>query len=342
MPGYEAAWAALNARLRSVEADGGGLPGALAGLEHHQRESGFIRDDLHQVMRFTFREAGSRSHSFRVQFNPRRRLRFKGAGRPLAPGVDLVNGGCFLCKENIRWLQEEAEFGYRVDVGGAVFLAWMNPFPLLPNHVVIAAGEHVPQEWSVTRKDGTDIARIIADLADLALRMPEHVGFYNGVAAGASIPGHLHYQFCHRPAEDPVFPLESWVAAQMPAASTFAVIEDYPVPVVCWRGAPAEVVPSAVGWLAHWAARNRDRRETISANIIAAAEVPGTIAVYFVPRDRARSRWGGSDGAAGGLEILGEFVFSTEAEAELLAGGGVDYAYLREALRRVRTPLFAA
>lgn len=340
MPGYEAAWSALNARLRSVEADGGGLCGALAALEEHQRATGFIRDDLHAVERYTFPEAGSRSHSFRVQFNPRRRLRFLGAGRPPAPGMTLVNEGCFLCRENIRWHQEEAEFGYGIAVSGAGFLAWMNPFPVLPNHVVVTAREHVPQDWSVSRAEGAELARIVSDLAELADRMRGHIGFYNGVGAGASIPNHLHYQFCRRPKDDPVFPLESWIAAQTPALSPFAVIEDYPVPVACWRGAPADVVPSAVAWLTDWAARNRDRRESLSANFIAAADALGSLALYFIPRDRARSRWGGSNGAAGGLEILGEFVFSTEEEARMLAEGTVDYAYLHDALGRVRAPLF--
>ena len=86
----------------------------------------------------------------------------------------------------------------------------MNPFPLLPNHVVFASKSHIPQEFSLLdqKRDAKKLEDVLRDLCQLALRLPNHVGFYNGVGAGASIPGHFHFQFFHRAPDFPSFPIE--------------------------------------------------------------------------------------------------------------------------------------
>ena len=43
---YEPSWANLNRKLRQSADDSNGLASALFDLENHQRESGFIKDDL--------------------------------------------------------------------------------------------------------------------------------------------------------------------------------------------------------------------------------------------------------------------------------------------------------
>ena len=107
--GYDLDWSELNARLRETETGIGGLTAAFAELEIHQRETGFIKDDLSGVERHVFRHPDNPDRFFRVQYNPKRALRFDGSrvGTPPA-GVDHVNGGCFLCRENIRWQQRHA------------------------------------------------------------------------------------------------------------------------------------------------------------------------------------------------------------------------------------------
>ena len=208
---YDLAWSEFNARLRETETGIGGLTAALAELEIHQRETGFIKDDLTGVERHVFRHPDDSNRFFRVQYNAKRLLRFNGSGVATPPaGVDHINDGCFLCRENIRWQQQHAQVGFEIRMTGDEYHAWMNPFPLLPNHVVIAADEHVTQEWDMDGTGGADLNCLLFDLCDTAKRMPGHVGFYNGVDAGASIPEHLHFQFFRRPDEDPVFPLESW------------------------------------------------------------------------------------------------------------------------------------
>jgi diadenosine tetraphosphate (Ap4A) HIT family hydrolase len=337
---YDLAWSDLNTRLRETETGTGGLTAVLAELEVHQRETGFIKDDLASVARHVFRHPDDPDRFFRVQYNPNRALRFDGSGISTPPaGVAHVNGGCFLCRENVRWQQQHAQVGFEITLTGDKYHAWMNPFPLLPNHVVVAAHEHVSQEWDMRGAGGVDLARLLMDLCGTAMRIPGHVGFYNGVDAGASIPGHLHFQFFRRPEEDPVFPLESW-AFEAPSIDDMpAWARDFPLPVARWQGGVGEVVGKATAWVRRWADANRNRIDSLSSNFIAAADGhEGAVSLYFAPRDRAKPRWNGVDGLVGGLEILGELVLSSDDNRKLLDSGAIDYFYVENALASVRAP----
>ena len=338
---YDLKWSELNARLRETEAGNGGLTAVLAELESHQRETGFIKDDLSGVKRLVFRHPDEPGRFFRVQYNPKRAVRLVGAGVATPPvGVDRVNGGCFLCRANIRWQQQHAQVGFEIRMTGDEYHALMNPFPLMPNHVVIAADEHVTQEWDMGGTGGVDLARLLFDLCDTAKRMPGHVGFYNGVGAGASIPGHLHFQFFRRPEEDPVFPLESRVFEAPSSDDMPAWARDYPLAVARWQGDVDEVVHRATTWLRLWIDGNRDRVDRLSSNFIAAADgQEGEMSLYFAPRDRAKPIWDGVAELVGGLEILGELVFSSDDKRKLLETGAVDYFFVENALASVR-PLF--
>jgi diadenosine tetraphosphate (Ap4A) HIT family hydrolase len=335
---FENAWYDLNLRLRDLELDAG-LAAALLELETHHLNSGFIEDTLNQIERHTFYNPDDPTRYFHVQYNPRRALRFAGAGRNGTPSAPRQNG-CFLCRDNIEWQQQGAQLGYRVETGGRAYFALTNPFPILPGHIVIASTEHRTQEWRFHDDDGLDVAELIDDLVRLADRMPGHLGFYNGVDAGSSIPGHLHYQFVMRPNEEITFPLE--VAAQPigngGGGTGFA--EHYPLAAVVWKGSVADVVARASDWMARWGERNRTRLDQLSANFIASRDSgDDELALYFVPRDRAKQRADGFSNIAGGLEALGEIVLSSPEEKALLHNGSIDYSKLEAALATLRTPL---
>jgi len=338
---YDLTWSELNARLRETEAGAGGLTAVLAELEVHQRETGFIKDDLSGVERHVFRHPDAPRRFFRVQYNPKRAQRFNGAGTVTPPaGVDQVNDGCFLCRENIRWQQQHAQVGFEIRTTGDRYHALMNPFPLLPNHVVIAADEHVTQEWDMGGASGVDLTSLLFDLCDMARRMPGHVGFYNGVDAGASIPAHLHFQFFRRLDEDPLFPLESWAFEAHSSDDTPALARDYPLAVARWQGDVGEVVDRATARVRQWVDGNRDRIDRLSSNFIAAADgQEGAVSLYFASRDRAKPRWNGVTEFVGGVEILGELVLSSDDQRKLLDTGAIDYFYIENALAGVR-PLF--
>ena len=336
---YNAAWAKLNSALRDAEA-AEGLAGAMASLEENQRQTGFIKDHLTGVERFVYRHPDDASLFFSVQFNAKRMARFNGAAVTIPPdGEEIMNAGCFLCKENVIWQQQGAEMGYELQLDGATFHAWMNPFPLMPCHLVVASAEHETQEWAYAQGGGIEIGRLVRDLLSLASRVPEYVGFYNGVNAGASIAGHLHYQFFRRPLDLPVFPLESRLLETPGRGDSPVIVTDYPLPVVKWSGKPNVVGNAAVRWIDGWAERNAERMHSLSANIIVSAAGDGGVTLYFVPRDRARACGEGMSGLTGGLEVLGEVVFSTNQERHLIDSGAIDYFFLENILHSVKTPL---
>jgi len=350
---YNRSWSELNERLREAET-GGGLTAALAELERHQRENGFIRDDLADLQRYAYPHPEDPARCFRVQYNPKRALRFSGAGLSTPPDdAQNLNNGCFLCRENIRWQQHQMQVGFEVNLTGDVYNALMNPFPLFPNHVVFAAAEHIPQAWDAEDRKpgfglfghrspgGRKLPALLRDLCELASRLPGHVAFYNGVDAGASIPGHLHFQVMRRLYTDPLFPLEQQTFHLPREDGGPEMVVDYPVEVALWRGPVARVAPDASAWVKIWAERNHARIDMLSSNFIAAGHAgDGDIALYFIPRLRERARWNGNHGLVGGLELLGELVLSTDDERSLLDHGLIDYGFVENALRSVRTPMF--
>ena len=96
------------------------------------------------MRRYHFVHPEDPTRSFSAQYNPVRALRFEGAG---TPGTGAIHDGCFLCRDNIQWQQGGVEMGCEIDVDSTPYIAWMNPYPLMPLHCVIASSDHIPQAW---------------------------------------------------------------------------------------------------------------------------------------------------------------------------------------------------
>lgn len=335
---YAERWTDLNRRLRHIERHDGGLGAALEALKTHQLEQGFIKDDLHLMRRYRYAHPRDPSRFFLVQFNPVRALRFQGSGRKTPPvGVAVPYDGCFLCPENVLWQQAGAEMGYEIDVDSARYIAWMNAYPLMPVHCVVATADHIPQAWC---RNGEmigcmSIDKILDDLVDLSRRLPGYVGFYNGQGAGASIPGHFHFQFFKRPQAGILFPLE--ITARESGIESHGTIDDYPLAVEYWRGDPGSVTGAACAWIRDWLGRNRHQHPLISANIVATFDdIENTSCLFFVPRHQQRMQSPEMSGTIGGVEILGELVFSSDEEGRRLERGDVDYHTIERILSAVR------
>ncbi|MDH3714183.1 MAG: DUF4922 domain-containing protein [Gammaproteobacteria bacterium] len=326
---YETLWASLNQRLGAIETQHG-LGAALQALHNQQCAAGFVRDDLGALNRFRFDHPHDEGRFFSVQYNPRRAQRYAGAGRSEPPqGWESVNGGCFLCRDNIAWQQCGIELGYDIRTGGNDYFAVMNPYPLMPCHTVLVAQQHVPQAWLFSNPP-CDMRRTVHDLLSLAERLPGFVGFYNGQGAGASISGHLHFQFFRRPEGYGLFALES--------ATRLPVNPGYPLNALHWRGDAQQVADQASDWLSRWVERLPPGAQP-SANIIATVAEPASqVQVFVVPRDQQRTHAPGMSGAVGGLEVLGELVFSTEQEWDQLQRRQIDYFTIENMLSAVSVP----
>ena len=91
--------------------------------------------------------------------------------------------GCFLCKEYRPPEQTHLRFEGRK---GREYRIQVNPYPIFPNHLVIARDRHVDQS----------IWHCYVDMLDLARDLKGYTIFYNGPKSGASKPDHMHFQAC--------------------------------------------------------------------------------------------------------------------------------------------------
>lgn len=107
-----------------------------------------------------------------LQHNPHRAV----SAASKVDAQSIAQRRCFLCKEN----RPDEQFA--VDLGDYEVL--VNPFPIFPEHLTIAAKEHVAQTIDSRVKDIVEISRV----------MPGRTVFYNGARCGASAPDHLHFQ----------------------------------------------------------------------------------------------------------------------------------------------------
>jgi diadenosine tetraphosphate (Ap4A) HIT family hydrolase len=338
---YDATWADLNSHLKLCEQSEGTLTSALLELEAHQKRAGFIQDALNDVERYNYVHPEFPFRYFQVQYNPRRALRFKGSGINLPPEeITSVNNGCFLCRENIQWQQQGKEMGYEIEVRGTDYYAFMNPFPLLPCHVVITTRDHVSQEWELHPEGKLSLESLVGNLVELALRMPGFIGFYNGINAGASIPGHMHYQFCMRPDEMTHFPLEQ-AERDFTHYDHTGIAKHYPLAVAIWQGTAEQVVNECIDWVRHWAEHNAAHLDQLTSNLIVTTDPQSLeLSLYFAPRHRDRAKSAHMSGLIGGLEVLGELVLSTEEERFAIEHGKLNYPEIVRIYDDVYTPFF--
>ena len=313
---YETEWAKLNDKLREIERSHGSLTAALSELETHQRESGFIKDDLRGIERVVFSHPERKNHTLRAQINPRRAKRHDGSGSPILPNHhEFRNDGCFLCAENIKWQQKQRQIGFEITASRGEYNALMNPFPLLPNHVVFASSFHIPQEFSLLgqKREAKSLEDVLRDLCQLALRLPNHIGFYNGVGPGASIPGHFHFQFFNRAPDFPSFPIEERDFTTAKNVEDPELIVDYPIKVLRWQGNLEKVVSNAVLWISKWIKSKAELSALLSTNFITTVGPShDEITLYFVPRDKSKQIWNGNRGIVGGQELLGDLDMASE------------------------------
>ena len=339
---YDLSWTSLNTKLRGSEDLGGELSAALIGLEKHQKESGFIVDDLREIQRFVFKHP-TKDYSFRVQLNPKRAKRHDGKGILQPPRNEtFLNDGCFLCRKNIEWQQEGRQVGFEIKTRNSDYNALMNPFPLMPNHVVLAAQDHIPQEVKLLSENqhGKGLEELLEDLCELACRLPKHVGFYNGVGAGASIASHFHFQFFRRLPDIPNFPIEERSFTFSKDGRYPEFILDYPIHVLRWRGSTSEVASKASAWIKQTIKESKIGKHRHTSNFIAtSSKFAESVTLYFIPRDKEKQFWNGNKGIVGGLEILGELVMASDDERTLVGKGNLDYFFINNALSNVSTQL---
>ena len=113
----------------------------------------------------------------KLQFNPARMI--SSAAR--LSKADIAARRCFLCRDNRPPEQIMMKFEGRK---GKKYHILVNPYPIFPDHLVIAAARHTDQS----------IWHRYIDMLDLAGKYEDFTFFYNGPRSGASAPDHHHFQ----------------------------------------------------------------------------------------------------------------------------------------------------
>ncbi len=123
------------------------------------------------------REIETGGLTVRLQFNPARII---SSAAKLDKAV-IASRRCFLCRENRPAEQSMLKFEGRK---GKKYHILVNPYPIFPDHLVIAAVRHTDQS----------IWHRYIDMLDLARKYDDFTFFYNGPKSGASAPDHHHFQ----------------------------------------------------------------------------------------------------------------------------------------------------
>ena len=142
----------------------------------------------------------------KLQFNPARMI----SSAAKLTKADIAKRKCFLCRENRPPEQIMLKFEGRK---GKKYHILVNPYPIFPDHLVVAASGHVDQS----------ILHRYVDMLDLARKYDSYTFFYNGPHSGASAPDHHHFQA----APDGLIPLVNDVDRYLDAccAAQTAVLE---------------------------------------------------------------------------------------------------------------------
>ena len=113
----------------------------------------------------------------KLQFNPARMI----SSAAKLSKEDIARRRCFLCVNNRpaeqEWLKYTPESGNEYHI-------LVNPYPIFPEHLVVALSEHADQ----------GIGGRYEDMLQMAKSYPDMTFFYNGPCCGASAPDHHHFQ----------------------------------------------------------------------------------------------------------------------------------------------------
>ena len=134
-------------------------------------------DNFRALKNVRVREMEVGGLTVKLQFNPARMV----SSAAKLSKEDIARRRCFLCQENRPAEQILLKFDGRK---GKKYHILVNPYPIFPDHLVIAKNRHVEQS----------ILHRYVDMLDMAKKYSTYTFFYNGPRSGASAPDHHHFQ----------------------------------------------------------------------------------------------------------------------------------------------------
>lgn len=134
-------------------------------------------DNFRALKNVRLRDMDAGGLGVKLQFNPARMV----SSAAKLSKADIAKRRCFLCRENRPPEQIMLKFEGRKSKKYHILV---NPYPIFPDHLVIAADRHTDQS----------ILMRYVDMLDLARKYDSYTFFYNGPRSGASAPDHHHFQ----------------------------------------------------------------------------------------------------------------------------------------------------
>ena len=162
-------------------------------------------DNFRALKNVRVREVEIGGLKVKLQFNPARMI----SSAAKLTKEDIAKRKCFLCRENRSPEQIMLKFEGRK---GKKYHILVNPYPIFPDHLVIAMDRHVDQS----------IWHRYIDMLDLARKYSDFSFFYNGPYCGASAPDHHHFQG----APKGLMPLENDVDAKLDSLQQITSVQD--------------------------------------------------------------------------------------------------------------------
>lgn len=156
-------------------------------------------DNFRALKNVRVREIETGGLDVKLQFNPARMI----SSAAKLTKEDIARRKCFLCRENRPEEQRMIKFEGRK---GKKYHILVNPYPIFPDHLVIAMNRHIEQS----------IWNRYVDMLDLSVKFQNYTFFYNGPRSGASAPDHHHFQG----APSGLMPLENDVDALISESSS--------------------------------------------------------------------------------------------------------------------------
>ena len=134
-------------------------------------------DNFRALKNVQVREVEVGGLKVKLQFNPARMI----SSAAKLSKEEIAARRCFLCRDNRPAEQIMLKFDGRK---GKRYHILVNPYPIFPDHLVIAMNRHTDQS----------IWKRYVDMLDLARKYDGFTFFYNGPKSGASAPDHHHFQ----------------------------------------------------------------------------------------------------------------------------------------------------
>lgn len=257
----------MNWNSRLLPPEGGTLKARVEALIAQQVATWpMLREAVAGLERVAVKQFTIKGSEVFAQFNPARIV----STAAKVDAATIRERPCFLCADNLPPEEKGIAFDDR-------FVVLCNPFPVLPDHLVIASREHTPQAIEGNFGAMLDLARELGD---------GWFVLYNGPRCGASAPDHFHFQACSREGVPLFNDFDFWLERDSKEIG-FVVNPDYRFNLMaCGGGERQQLVDWLERTIAHLAAVTDSEAEPM-LNLIVTFQ-RGQWSVFILPRGKHR------------------------------------------------------